>query len=177
MKCLLPAVVALIPIVFANSVQTAKESPNHIAKSGAYIGLEKDPYADPDEPDALRFHENTLLIRNDEAILDKVPFTIRNGKKEYQAADGGFLTYRAKFLIHDGQTVVEMRLCKSMYIIFRVGQHDQYTAIKSSPVKLDSGQIELEGVRYHSTFLNKAELDRLNNLLSAEPLEEEVAGE
>jgi hypothetical protein len=64
-----------------------------------------------------------------------------------------------------------------MYIIFRVGQHDQYTSIKSSPVKLDSGQIELEGVRYHSTFLKKAELDRLNNLLSAEPLEKEVAGE
>ncbi len=123
-----------------------------------------------DEPDALRFHENTLLIRNDEAILDKVPITIRSGKKEYQAAEGGFLTYRAKFLIHDGQTVVEMRLCESMYIIFQVGQHDQYTSIKSSPVKLDSGQIELEGVRYHSTVLSRNKFDRLNNLLSAEPL-------
>ena len=132
---------------------------------------------DPEEPDALWFHENTLLIRNDEAILDKVPITIRSGKKEYQAAEGGFLTFRAKFLMHDGQTVVAMRLCESMYISFRVGQHDQYTSIKSSPVKLDSGQIELEGVRYHSTVLSKNKFDRLNNLLSAEPLEKEIAGE
>lgn len=38
------------------------------------------------------------------------------------------------------------------------------------PVKFDSGRIEIDGVQYRSTKVKKSELERLLQLLSAEPL-------
>jgi hypothetical protein len=54
------------------------------------------PNLSPHDRDTRWFHENTVSVRNDEAIFGKVPITIRHGKKTYSASDGGFLTYRAK---------------------------------------------------------------------------------
>jgi hypothetical protein len=61
-----------------------------IASNGNYVGLKEETYVDPEEPDAKWFHENTLLVRNDEAILDEVPVVINHGKKGYSASDGRF---------------------------------------------------------------------------------------
>jgi len=70
------------------------------------------------------FTKNTLLIRNDEAILDKVPVAVLHGKKTYSASDGGFLTYRAKFTRKDRQNFVSLRLFESDYVMFPADKHD-----------------------------------------------------
>ncbi len=44
------------------------------------------------------FHENSLLIKDDQAILDKVPLEIAKRRKEYSASDGGFITHRQPLL-------------------------------------------------------------------------------
>lgn len=89
-------------LVLVGDFRTVNAEHESTAKDGQYVGLEKMPNLTPDDRDAAWFHENTLLIRNDEAILDKVPVTIRHGKKTYSASDGGFLTYRARFAKKDG---------------------------------------------------------------------------
>jgi hypothetical protein len=75
------------------------------------MGLEKMPNISPDEPKASWFHENTLVIRHDEAILDKVPVVFLNGKKGYSASDGGFMTFRTRFVRKDGATVSGVTIC------------------------------------------------------------------
>jgi hypothetical protein len=142
-----------------------------VVKDGDYVGLEKMPNLSPDDRDARWFHENTLIIRNDEAILEKVPITIRHGEKTYSASDGGFLTYRARFTKKDGQSAIEMRLFESDYVMFPVGKHDQYTEIKTYPVTLVSDQIEFDGVQYKPTKPESWKLNRLLGLLGTESLE------
>jgi len=133
------------------------------------------PNLTPDDGDAIWFYENRLLIRNDEAILDKVPIVIRHGEKVYSASDGGFLTFRAQFRMKDGQSFVALRLFESDYVGFMRNKNgkafDPYAELKTYPVKFVSGGIEIEGVRYQQKTLDKIELDRLVRLLSTEPLE------
>jgi len=147
----------------------------NIASDGEYVGLERMPNLTPDDGDAIWFHENRLLIRNDEAILDKVPIVIRHGEKVYSASDGGFLTFRAQFRMKDGQSFVALRLFESDYVGFMRNKNgkafDPYAELKTYPVKFVSGGIEIEGVRYQHKTLDKIELDRLVRLLSTEPLE------
>jgi hypothetical protein len=80
-----------------------------IVKDGACIGLSKMPSLSPEDPEVAWFHENTLLVENDQAILDEVPLSIRHSEKTYSAADGGFLTCRVRFIVKDGHNVAEMR--------------------------------------------------------------------
>jgi hypothetical protein len=142
-----------------------------VVKDGDYVGLEKMPNLSPDDRDARWFHENTLIIRNDEAILENVPITIRHGQKSYSASDGGFLTYRARFARKDGLSIIQMRLFKSDYVIFPSDKHDQYTEIKEYPVTLGSDQIEFAGVRYKPSKVEPWKLNLLLPLLGLEPLE------
>ncbi len=153
------------------SLQARQYLLDAIAADGEYVGLEKLPNLTPEDRDVTWFRENTLVIRNDEAILDKVPITIRHGKRTYSASDGGFLTYRARFIKKGPDVSLALRLFESMYILFPRDKHDQYTEVKSLPVKFVSGQIEIDGVRYRHTALDKDRLNRLLDLLSKEPLE------
>ncbi len=138
--------------------------------SGEYIGLEKMPNVSPDDPAAKWFHENTLLVRSDEAILDMVPVWIKGGKKFYSASDGGFLTYRAKFFQQDGKEVINLRLFQSDYIMIPVGK-DPYKEIKTGVVKCQSGEIYIDGVRYRRKTLSESKRNNLLPLLDEEPLE------
>jgi len=167
-------IMVFLPV--AGYVQALSDVREVIARDGEYIGLERMPNLTPEHRDATWFHENTLVIRNDEAILDKVPITIRHGRQVYSASDGGFLTYRARFIKKEGQPFVELRLFESDYVVFPVGKHDQYTEIKTYPVKFVSGRIEFGGVRYRPIALNKTALDHLSKLLSTEPLEKTNTG-
>ncbi len=161
----------LLCLALVGEPQMVAAQKQSVAKDGDYIGLERMPNLSPDDHDAKWFHENALVIRNDEAILDKVPVTIRHGKKTYSASDGGFLTYRAKFTRKDGQNLVSLRLFESDYIMFPAGNHDQYTEIKAYPATIVSDQIEFDGVRYKLSKVDSWKLDRLLPLLSTEPLE------
>jgi len=49
-------------------------------RDGAYVGCESMPNLSPEDPEPAWFHENTLLVRNGEAILDKVPIVIRGAR-------------------------------------------------------------------------------------------------
>lgn len=48
----------------------------------------------PYDPKAKWFHENTLTIDGDKAVLQKNPRWRKNGKTWKSASDGGFYTYR-----------------------------------------------------------------------------------
>jgi hypothetical protein len=163
--------ITLLCLVLLEEPQKVAAQSQSVAKDGDYVGLEKMPNLSPDDRDARWFHENTLVIRSDEAILEKVPITIRHGEKSYSASDGGFLTYRARFTKKDGQSVIQMRLFESDYVMFPVGKHDQYTEIKTYPVKFVSHEIEFDGVRYKLSKVESWKLDRLLGLLNTEPLE------
>ena len=155
---------------FANA-----DAPERFVKDGTYVGLQAETYSDPDDPEARWFHENRLLIRNDDAILDKVPVVVSHGKRGYSASDGGFFTYRVRFSRKDGQIFVALRLCQSDYVVFPADKHDQYTEIKTYPVKVVSGRIEFDGVIYKPAALKKIDLSRLEQLLNTEPLEKNDA--
>jgi hypothetical protein len=146
--------------------------------NGEYVALEAMPNISPDEPDAKWFHQNTLFVRNNEAILDMAPVCFKKGEKSYSASDGGFLTYRGRFFQKDGQSVIELRLFASDYVGFPRGS-DPYKEITTRIVKLTSGGIEIEGVRYQRTVLVKYRRTVLStrrrkelvDLLNREPME------
>jgi hypothetical protein len=164
--------IALASILSGLSLgQITGKNQSTIVRDGNYMGLEKMPNISPDDPRAEWFHENTLVIRNDEAILDKVPIVVYNGVKEYSASDGGFLTFRAKFLKKDADTVVVLRMCQSDYIALPINPQDRYKEIKTHPLKLSSDKIEFQGVTYKIAKVEKARLQGLIHLLDSEPLE------
>ncbi|HTY23034.1 MAG TPA: hypothetical protein VMC85_07880 [Desulfomonilaceae bacterium] len=168
---LLSNFVFFISIAFVSYPQHTDVLKN-IISDGEYVGLERSPdnYT-PEDRDATWFHENTLVIRNNEAILDKVPITIHNGRKTYSASDGGFTTYRAKFIIKNGKSLVALRLCRSDYVLFPINKPDPYAEIKTLPVKLVSDRIVIDGVQYRRTVLDKTSLNFLLRELKTEPLE------
>ena len=138
--------------------------------NGEYIGLGKMPNISPDDPGAKWFHENTLFVKNNEAILDMVPMWIKGGKKFYSASDGGFLTYRARFFQRNGQDFVNLRLFQSDYIMIPVGK-DPYVEIKTCSVKFRPGGISIDGVRYRRKTVSESKKNELLRLLDREPLE------
>lgn len=174
-KNILVAVSILFSTAASTYLPVLGDVHKNIASDGEYVGLERMPDLTPEDRDAAWFHENSLLIRNDEAILDKVPIVIRHREKVYSASDGGFLTYRAEFIVKDGQSFVVLRLFQSDYVGFLRDKNgiavDPYSELKTYPVRFISGRIEIEGVQYRHKRLGKIELDRLAQLLSTEPLE------
>jgi hypothetical protein len=166
--------------LFASSPQSAKrsiavsQSSGTLVPDGNYVALEKMPNISPDEPKASWFHENTLVIRNDEAILDKVPVVFLNGKKEYSASDGAFMTFRGRFFTKDGVTLVMLRMCRSDYLVVPLNHpQDRYKEVKTYPVKLSAGRVEFAGVSYKIGKVKQPTLAALLHELDTEPLEKE----
>ena len=149
--------------------QASGEAENQ-SLDGEYVALEKMPSISPDDPEVKWFHENTLLVKNNEAVLDMVPVSIRRGEKSYSASDGGFLTFRGRFFQKDGQTFVELRLFQSEYIPIPVDR-DLYKEIKTRSVKLIGGQIDIDGVQYKRKALREAKRNELLQMLNEEPMQ------
>lgn len=162
-------IISLLCLAFDSHAQAVDQVHHSLASDGEYVGLERDPTLSRATGNEW-FHENTLMVRNNEAILDKVPLMIRNGTKEYSASDGGFFTYRARFMRRGGQSFVAMRQFRSEYIIFTGDKRKQFTQIETYPVKFISGRIEFDGVTYKPTKLEKSRLGDLLHLLRTEPL-------
>jgi hypothetical protein len=141
--------------------------------SGDYIGMEKMENYDPEEPEVKWFYENKLIIRGNEAILDKVPVYFRDGKKTYSAADGGFVTFRGRFLTKDGKALVSLRIFESDYIVFPIGPSscEPYSRVKVLPVKTNHGRIEIGGVLYKSKLIDPKTRQALLDMLKNEPME------
>jgi hypothetical protein len=154
------------PATAQENLATASALPN-----GNYMGLQKMESPTPQDKKTKWFYENTLLIRNGEAILDMVPFSIKKGKKEYSASDGGFMTFRGRFFHKGSQLYVSMRLFKSDYIGFPVGGCEPYSRINISIVKFVQDKIEIQGVLYEPKQLDKKVLEQLQLALSKEPME------
>lgn len=174
-KSALIAVTLLFSVPIGGYPQAVNHAQGNIAPDGEYVGLKSMSNVsaeDPDGRDDRWFHENRLVIRNDEAILNMVPIYFHHGKKIYSASDGGFMTYRAKFMIVDGGNAIAMRMFDSDYIMVPLSKKDVlYTEIKVYPVNVHSGRIEFDGARYRRTALQKDDLGRLLKMLSAEPLD------
>ncbi|MGA3161751.1 MAG: hypothetical protein ABSC77_11095 [Terracidiphilus sp.] len=156
-----------------NHPAAAQENPATVSllPNGDYMGIQKMESPTPQDKKTKWFYENTLLIRNGEAILDMVPFSIKHKIKEYSASDGGFMTYRGHFFQKSSQLFVSLRLFKSDYIGFPVGGCEPYSRIYSSPVKLVTDKIEIQGVLFEPRQLDKKVLERLQLELSKEPME------
>jgi hypothetical protein len=154
------------PAAAQENLSTVSALPN-----GNYMGLQKMESPTPEDKKTKWFYENTLLIRNGEAILDMVPIRVKQGKKEYSASDGGFMTYRGRFFQKGSQLFVSLRLFKSEYIGFPVGGCEPYSRIYISPVKLVTDKIEIQGVLFESRQLDKEVIERLQLELSKEPME------
>ena len=138
-----------------------------IAPNGEYVGLEQMPNPMPDEePGAEWFHENSLVIRKDEAILDKQPIRFLKGEKAYSASEGGFLTYRGRFVKRNGKTYFSARLFQSEY-----AADEDYSTIHTFPVKIFRDGLEIDRVRYRRAELRKELLNSLVEYLKTEPLE------
>jgi hypothetical protein len=172
-KGLVVALVCFFPLGMSYG-QTGNSRAQQQTMDGEYVALEKLPNISPDDPGAKWFHENRLLVRNNEAILDMVPVWLKGGKKFYSASDGGFLTYRGRFFQKDGQTFVQLRLFQCHYVAIPVGR-DPYQEIKTRGVKLVAGEIGIDGVHYRRRALNADELERLLRLLSQEPMKKPAA--
>jgi hypothetical protein len=76
------AITLLLSMAVVSYTQTVNNPRKNVTSDGEYVGLERMGNLSPEDRDTKWFHENTLLIRNDEAILDEVPITIRHGRKE-----------------------------------------------------------------------------------------------
>jgi hypothetical protein len=141
--------------------------------NGEYTGLEPMPSGDPHQPDALWFHENTLIIRNGELILDTSPVSIREGEKAYSASDGGFLTYRGRFLTKNGRLYISLRTFMSDYVVFPSGPRscEPYSRVDIFPVKVTDKGFWINGVLYQKHAVDAEHLKALENLLKSEPFE------
>ena len=130
--------IGALNLITTYSFATA-DTPELLAKDGTYAGLEAETYVG--NPKAKWFHENRLLIRNDDAILDKVPVVVSHGKKGYSASDGGFFTYRGRFSKKDDQIFVALRLCQSDYVLFL--PTNTINTLKLKPIRSRSSPADL----------------------------------
>lgn len=136
--------------------------------SGEFVGMEE---IKDYEPGKKWFHEDSLLIKDNETVLDKVPLKIVKGRKQYSASDGGFITYRGRFFRRDSQLFISLRPFDSDYIIFPTGGCEPYSRVTSFPVEVKSNGIEIDGVLYRSTKFSKEKREQLSNRLQNEPME------
>ncbi len=170
--------VLVIPILCLLSAgigycQKVSSQAQHEPINGEYSALEKMSTLSPVDHSVTWFHENTLLVRNNEAILDMVPVWTKRGKKFYSASDGGLLTYRARFLQRAGQAAMDLRLVQSDYTLSPAGKNPN-NEIKTRRVRFGSGDIYIDGVRYRPVALNETKRNELLRLLDKEPLEKPV---
>jgi len=136
---------------------------------GEYIGLEAMPNISPDEKDAKWFHENTLVIRDKQVILDMSPVYFLHGKKWHSASDGGFKTYRGEFFQQNGADFIRVRLFQSDYIAFRVGRKP-YEELEVYPVKFTHESVQINGVNYKRTKLDPQREEELLGYFKKEPV-------
>ncbi len=169
------ATVLSAAVLLARSQQPVRIA-KPIAADGEYIGLQPMPRLTPEDRDTAWFHENRLLIRGDEAILDMVPITIRHSQRGYSASDGGFFTYRAKFSREHARPVIALRLVQADYAMIVVcnsdgSKYDAYSEIKTYPVTFSAGVIKINGVRYKRAKFDESTREHLLHVLDSEPME------
>ena len=137
------------------------------------MGLEPMASMNSLEPDALWYHENTLIVRNGEFVLDKNPIIMRGTEKSYSASDGGFITYRGHFLEKKGRLYVSLRPFMSDYVFFNTGPTacEAYSQIDIYPIKVTAQGFWINGVLYKPTTVTPERLKDLETMLRSEPLE------
>lgn len=99
-------------------------------------------------------------------FLDKQPIRFLKGKKAYSASEGGFLTYRGKFVKRNGETYFSARLFQSEF-----AADEDYSTAHTFPVRIFRDGIEIDQVRYRPAELRKKLWDSLVEYLKTELLE------
>jgi hypothetical protein len=117
-KNLIVAVALVFSAPGEGYIRSLKSVRANIATDGEHFVHSKMPSLSPEDSDTAWFHENTPLVKNDEAILDEVPATIRHCQKKILSF-GRWLSNLQGTLHCEGWTqLVEMRLVASTYSIF-----------------------------------------------------------
>jgi hypothetical protein len=157
----------------AQAPPTAKLAAAAPVADGVYVGLEPMQSENPHEPDALWYHENTVVARGGELILDENPVSIREGRKTYSASDGGFITYRGRFLTKTGRVYVSLRPFASDYVFFPIGPKscEAYSRVDIYPVKVTDKGFWINGVLYTANTVEAKHLKYLEDELKSEPFE------
>lgn len=168
--------VCILSVILPSSGQTPPNVPLAPVQSiadGVYMGLEPMQSESPEIPDELWYHENTIVVKAGELILDKNPVGICEGKKSYSASDGGFITYRGRFLAKKGRLYVSLRPFRSDYILFPIGPSscEAYSGIDIYPVKVTEKGFWINGVLYTLTTMEADQLKALEQGLRSEPFE------
>jgi hypothetical protein len=137
------------------------------------VGLEPMPSFSPETPDALWYHENTILVKNGNFILDESPISIQEGTKSESPSDGGFITYRGRFLSKKGRFYVSLRPFMSDYLSFNIGPSacEAYSKVDIYPIKLIEQGFWMDGALYKSATIAAERLKGLETTLRSEPLE------
>jgi hypothetical protein len=140
---------------------------------GVYMGLEPMASMNPHAPDALWFHENSILVRNGDFILDQLPIQIQGGERTQSASDGGFITYRGRFLSKNGRFYASRRPFMSDYVFFNTGPTacEAYSQIDIYPIKVTGQGFWLNGVLYKPTSVEARRFKELETTLKSEPIE------
>ena len=134
---------------------------------GVYMGLEPMPSDNPHEPDALWYHENALLVKNGNFVLDEIPISIQNGARTQSASDGCFITYRGRFLAKNGRFYASRRPFMSDYIFFDTGPTacEAYSNVDIYPIKVTEQGFWFNGVLYKPTTVEARRLKELETTL------------
>ena len=158
---------------FAQAPSTAKLIPASPVADGVYMGLEPMPSDSPDRPDALWYHENTILVRNGNFVLDENPIILQDRKKGHSASDGGFITFRGRFLSKNGRFYISRRPFMSDYVFFDTGPTacEAYSKVDIYPTKLTEQGFWINGVFYKANTVEPRRLNELEGMLKSEPLE------
>ena len=131
-----------------------------VAPNGVFLGIEEIKNY---EPGVKWFHENTVLILNNELLLDKVPLKIAKGRKDYSAFDGGPISYRGRFFRRDKRLFISLRLSQ-------VGC-EPYSDATVVSVKITSSGIEIDHVFYRPTTITEEKRLELTIRLRMEPMD------
>jgi len=117
---------------------------------GTYYGYEPTISISSDQPDAIWFNKNVLVVRNGNVQLEKSPRYLLNGRVVASASDGGFRTFEGSAQVLGGRTLVGLRQITCDYCEPPPGDGPLPSKrVREYIVVLNSdGSLELDHVRY-----------------------------
>ena len=145
-------ILVLLLMILSLGCMGRSEIPN-----GLYIGSESMPSLSPDYMDIQWFHENELTIKDSTIVLYKQPFTVKNGTKTYQAADGGFYYFEGEIKKKGDRliAVLSLNYDRSLYVPIRIDRNNKHVPITEQYEiqLLGDGSVLMDSVKY--LFKNK----------------------
>ena len=89
--------------------------------------------------------ENELTIKDSTIVLYKQPFTVKNGTKTYQAADGGFYYFEGGIKKKGDRliAVLSLNYDRSLYVPIRIDRNNKHVPITEQEISDSNHQLIL----------------------------------